>query len=208
AAIPKVTVQEATDSLQGILYKAIAYKNEEYNLLSSGRSWYGERVFGGETIILNFEEKAANNLPIYYQGKFMAQSLEPSIFEISLNQSQIETTTLPSITNSTYGLKGQETQTAGFVDLPLENEKIQLKIHYKTSDSNGTGYLDYFMIAYPFTSNQLSSGIYYNFNNQPFDLQLSDGQNAWDISDFHNVKDITSSVPIPYDAQKIAVFKE
>lgn len=208
AAIPKVTVDGTTDSLQGILYKAIAYKNEEYNLLSSGRSWYGERVFSGETIILNFEEKAKNNLPIYYQGKLMAQSLEASTFKISLNQSQIQTTTLPSITNSTYGLKGQETQTAGFADLPLDNEQIQLKIHYKTSDSNGMGYLNHFMLGYPFPTNQLSSGIYYNFTNQSFDLQLSEGQNAWDVSDFHNVKDITSSVPIRYNSQKIAVFRE
>src|SRR5690606_24348978 len=67
--IPSIDLPDALDERSGLLYQAITYKNERYNLLSSGRNWYGERVFDNETITLNFTEKASPGLALYFQGK-------------------------------------------------------------------------------------------------------------------------------------------
>src|SRR5690606_17760551 len=126
----------------------------------------------------------------------MSQSLTSSTMELSLNQKLVESLNLPSITNSTYGIKGHIAEMRGIVDNPSVNGEIQVKIQFKTSDKNGTGYLDYFILGFPFSSLNPTEGIYYNFNNTPFALEARPSHMIWDISEFFGVKDITSSVSI------------
>lgn len=206
SSIPQISNPIASDSTHGILYQAKTYKKEEYNLLSSGRNWYGERVFNGETIILNFPEIAIPGLPLYYHGKFMSQSLTESNFRITINHFLDETASLPSISSSRYAIKGREGSIAGFTEESLANTKIQVKFHFQTSDRNGSGYLDYFMLGLPFYSTHLPSGIFYNFANKPSVLKPTGPQFVWDVSNFFGVQDISSAGAILSDAQRIAVF--
>lgn len=205
AAIPSLN-PHASDSPAGVLYQIKSYKKEEFNLLSSGRNWYGNRVSDGETISINFEGKTSQDLPFYYHGKLMAQSLTESNFRLSMNQDMIKTITLPPITSSTYGLKGHEAHITGYNKGILENNESQIDIQFQTADRNGTGYLDYFMIGIPSLSSALPSGIFYNLAEKAFNLKTSNGQYIWDITDFFEVKDITAIEPTTSNAQKIAVF--
>jgi len=205
--IPEITKPLSEDGTESLIYKVTHYKNSKYNLLSSGRDWYGERVFDGETVILNYDEKVPLNLPVYFQGKVMAQSLTASAMELSFNQKLVDTFNLPSITNSTYGIKGQTAEIGGFLENPSENGSIQVQFHYKSADRNGTGYLDYFLLGFPFSSSEIGAGIYYNFNVKPLKLKTQPAHVAWDISSFFEVKDISSVESIQSNARKIAIFQ-
>src|SRR5690606_34010965 len=112
--------------------------------------------------------------------------------ELSFNHQLVETFNLPSITNTRYGIKGQTKEIAGFVENPSKIREMQIQFHYKSSDKNGTGYLDYFLLGFPFSSLEIGAGIYYNLNVEPFNLKMQPSHIAWDISSFFEVKDISS----------------
>src|SRR5690606_4499864 len=203
--IPSVIPSPAEGTAENVLYRPVIYKNEEHNLLSSGRDWYGERVFGGESIILNYEEMLSQELPIFYQGGVMAQSLSSSTFDFSINQTPVTTFSIPSIPNSTYGIKGRTQEASGRISLP-EGSQPQVKLHFQTADRNGTGYLDYFMLGFPASSTDLPTGVFYNFDQSPFGLKPHPNQRIWDVSDFFNVRELAFSTTTEANINKIAVF--
>ncbi len=203
--IPTLTLPTSTEVAEGVLYRPVIYKNPEYNILSSGRDWYGERVFNGESIILNYEETVSQELPIYYQGRVMAQSLGASTFDFSLNQTQIATFSIPSIPNSTYGIKGRTQEKSGKIASGTRG-RPQIKLHFQSGNRNGTGYLDYFMLGFPSLSTELSTGVFYNFDQLPFGLVPHPDHRIWDVSDFRNITDWSLSGPTVSTADKIAVF--
>jgi hypothetical protein len=197
---------EPSGSSAGVLYQLETYKEDEYNLLSSGRNWYGNRVFDGEKISIDFEGGISQDLPFYYHVKLMAQSLMESNFTLSINQEMVENIQIPSIANSTYGVKGYESHLAGHINGPIGNAGSIVDLQFHTADRNGTGYLDYFIFGNPFLSSALPPGVFYNLSGKAFTLRTSDLQYVWDISDFFDVKDITSNKASTTKAQKIAVF--
>src|SRR5690606_683132 len=206
STIPQLDLPIVPPATQGVLYRAQSYKNELYNLLSSGRNWYGERVFDNESITLNFSEKASSGLPLFYQGKFMAQSFSESKFSIRINQILDENFSIPPVTNSRYAIKGREILQTGFTKPALEEEEVQVRFQFQTPDRNGTGYLDYLIIGFPFYADNLPLGVFYNFSADSYQLKPSNLQRVWDVSNFHDVKEITSTESIRSNAQKIAVF--
>src|SRR5690606_1678953 len=157
-SIPSISLPAAGETLEAVLYRPVIYKNPEYNILSSGRDWYGERVFNGESIILNYEENAILGLPLYYQGRVMAQSLAASTFDFSLNQTDVATFAIPSIPNSTYGIKGKTEEKFGKI-APGRDGRPQVKLHFQTDNRNGVGYLDYFMLGFPYLATELPVGV-------------------------------------------------
>lgn len=206
-AIPTLELPIVTDTIHTWLYQAKIYKKEEYNILSSGRNWYGERVFDGETIILNYPEYQTKHLPFYFQGKFMAQSLVDSHIQVNINDLMDTTTSLPPVSNFRYGIKGTEAFLEGFSKPSTTKESIQVKIHYQSSDRNGAAYLDYFLLGIPFAADALPSGIYYNFAHKASVIKGMASQVIWDISDFFSVKEISNRESFLSESQKIAVFK-
>jgi len=203
--VPSLTLPAAGETPEAILYRSVIYKNPEYNILSSGREWYGERVFDGESIILNYEENATSGLPVYYQAKVMAQSLAASTFDFSLNQTEVATFAIPSIPNSTYGIKGRTEEKSGKI-VPGKDGRPQVKLHFQTDNRNGVGYLDYFMLGFPFESTNLPVGIFYNFDQLPFGLSPHPHHKRWDVSNFEEVTELDFSEPVVSSADKIAVF--
>lgn len=205
--IPLVDSPEAPEGLPGLLYQVIAYKNEKYNLLASGRNWYGERVFDSESITLNFDANTSPGLPLYFQGKFMAQSRSQSNFGVRINQLLDQNVTVENIPDGRYALKGKENSLAGFTEAPAKAEKIQVRLQFTTADGNGAGYLDYFVLGIPHPTHQPSTGIYYNLQRQPFVLMPSGQQEVWDVSTFHAITSISPASTIVSQANKIAVFR-
>ena len=203
--VPSLPLSASESTKEGILYHPIIYKNPEYNLLSSGRDWYGERVFAGESIILNFQENLRQELPIYYQGRVMAQSLSTSTFDFSVNQTTGMTFSIPSIPNSTYGIKGRTQEASGKISLAAGSQP-QVKLYFQTTDRNGTGYLDYFMLGFPASSMELPAGVFYNFDQNPYSLKPHPSHRVWDVSDFFKVEELTFSETAQVNVNKIAVF--
>ena len=200
------TEREAVDTPTEILYKLFTHATEEYNLLSSGRRWYGKRFFGGESLTLNFEEDIRDDLPFYFKGKFLAQSLAESQATVSVYQNLVQSINIPPISANTYAVKGIEGQVEGYADPPT-NEKLQINLHYHSSDRNGLGYLEYFIVGFPFPTVSLPNSTYYNLTDSTFKLSVSSNQMVWDISDFYEVKDISSPNPIFSNAKKTVVFE-
>lgn len=204
-SVSSLSLPAVEQAQEGILYRPVLYKNPEYNILSSGRDWYGERVFDGESIILNYEESTTPTLPIYYQGRMMAQSLGASTFTFTLHQTEVATFSIPSIPNSTYGTKGRTAEKVGkFV--PDSGGPPQVKLHFETANRNSTGYLDYFMLGYPAVSTELPVGVFYNFDRLPYGLQPHPDYRVWDVSNFENVTELTAPGPTLSTVDKLAVF--
>ena len=204
--VTKPTEQEAVDTPTEILYKLFSHATEEYNLLSSGRKWYGKRFFGGESLTLNFAENIRFGLPFYFKGKFLAQSLTESQATVSVYQNLVQSTIIPPISANTYSITGNEAQMEGYVD-PPDNDRLQINLHYHSSDRNGLGYLDYFIVGFPFPTTSLPNSTYYNLSDGAFKLTASSSQMVWDTSEFYEVKDISSPNPIFSDAEKIVLFE-
>jgi hypothetical protein len=205
-AIPSLPLSPNEVPYEATLYRPVIYKNPEYNLLSSGRDWYGERVFAGESIILNFKEKLSQDLPVYYQGRVMAQSLANSTFDLSINQTTGTAYSIASLPNSTYGVKGRIQEASGRISLRMGSQP-QVKLYFQTTDRNGTGYLDYFMLGFPASSTDLPTGIFYNFDQSPFSLESHPNRRIWDVSDFFNAKELRFSGAVGVNVNKIAVFE-
>lgn len=203
--IPTEAKPSSVEAAGGVLYHPVIYKNSEYNLLSSGRDWYGERVFAGESIILNYEEKLKQELPLYYQARMMAQSLAASTFDLSISQTPVATINIASIPNSTYGIKGRTQEAAGKLSL-APGTQPQVRLHFQTGDRNGMGFLDYIMLGYPTASTALSPGVFYNFDQISLSLKADPLQTIWNISDFFGVREYSFSGTAQIDAAKIAVF--
>jgi hypothetical protein len=187
-------------------YRLILHKKEETNLLSSGRSWYGNRMLDGQSTIIPFEGVGMENSPIFLKATFLSQSLTTSSFTVGLNGATWNTLELPPIPNTTYGIKGREGIVEGFLTSGGEGE-ISLRINFGTSDRNGMGYLKHLILGIPVELSHTQYGTFYCLKNDVVShLPQGNGEYIWDITDFFAPKPLSSGNKIPKGIRKISIF--
>ncbi|SEJ58572.1 Peptidase family C25 [Cyclobacterium xiamenense] len=207
---PKNRVQDAeetaatpTSSANGLLYRFQPFKEETYNLLTSGRSWYGLRTFanGGQTIAFPLPDVPPQGR-VSVHARMMAQSFEDSRFQFRLNGEPIGELPIPSVPNSRYAVKGREARFDAEATLPEDAEGISLQFTFTTSNPNGAGYLKHLLLGFPYAAATIGPGIYYRLSSAP--LQPINGNyQLWNVSDFHQIQ---SGQAAAIDARKLAVF--
>ncbi len=188
----------------GILADLQVLKWESANLLSSGRNWYSDPIFDGQTFSFSFPKPEGSENNLWLDFKLMGQSLNENIFTINANGQSLKTVTIPPITNSTYGIKGREELFfAEFAE--SSNAKINITLNYRTGDVNGVGYIDYAIMGADFSALNLQNGIYYNVNNSIADIQSSENQKIWKVTNPFQIRDLKGNHSLN-QGDKIVVF--
>ncbi len=179
-------------------YRVVSHEEDLYNILHSGRQWYGE------TFDLEATRSFTTNLQSLAPGSTvrvitatMSRSTAPSAFEIFLNDIKIGEQAFAGVPDGTYTRKGESRQdTFDIAADALGNQP--LTISYSFQKQSNIGYLDFFAI-------QARTALTYN--NEPLtfftgDLTAADsltfriencpdGLLLWEISDHNQVKNIS-----------------
>ena len=199
---------EVNSDTPSILYQMVSHKAEEDNLLSSGRDWFGYRTFNGGSHIIEIPHpvtKVEGRVLMWAQT--MAQSFAESTLTFATNNQVIGSSDISSIPNSRYAIKGRETNFEADFPTTEGNTLQEIVLTYSSTDANGAGYLKNILLAYPFSSSQLTAGIYYNLDLSPYQIEtgLSD---IWDVGNFYEVKELNNYEPLAGTVKKIAVFDQ
>lgn len=207
---PENRVQDVSESTpirppdaDALLYRFQTFREETYNLLTSGRSWYGLRTFanGGQTIAFPLPDARPQGM-VSVHASMMAQSFEDSRFRFRVNGAPIGELTIPSVPNGRYAVKGREARFDAEARISEDADGLSLQFTYTSSSPNGAGYLKYLLLGFPYTAATIGPGIYYRLTPEPLPAITNDYQ-LWDVSDFHRVR---SGQAAAIDAEKLAVF--
>ncbi len=83
------------------------YETEKYNILKSGRHWFGEQFDASKEATIRFDISGViENSEIRLISHVMAQSVEASSFQVSFNNNPVLTQPIAPIPNTRYGIKG------------------------------------------------------------------------------------------------------
>lgn len=185
----------------GRIYQAITQKWEQTNILNSGRNWYSSAIFSGGN--LQFPVPIPGNAlnPVNLTLKLMAQSLSQATFSINANGQMISQVNVAAVPNTTYGIKGrEEIFTASF----STHSNLNLNVQFQSTDINATGYLDYSILTVPYLADDLSSGIYFQLEEENIDVFSTNGI-IWNVSDPYNITEIQGIASMA-SGEKIVVF--
>ena len=130
------------------------YETEKYNILKSGRDWFGEQFSESVDITVRFDIAGiVDNSTIKMVSAVMAQAYEAtSSFKIYFNNSPVAEQILDPVSNTQYALKGSElTDTlllnSNTVSAPGRTSQ-DIKYQYvKASSGTSIGYLNHFLIS-------------------------------------------------------------
>jgi hypothetical protein len=172
---------------------------DEYNLVNTGRVWYGE-VFDVKTSYdynLTFPDLDATS-PGYFKAYVAAKSSIMSYFKFYINNSQILTGSINSIPSSSTTFARNYVGDVSFIP---PGPQIDVKISYQKTTSNSMGWLNYFELNVvrflKFSGGQLSfrnpasAGMgnitEFTLSNANADVQL------WNVTDAQNVMKVTAA---------------
>lgn len=125
------------------------YETEKYNILKSGRHWFGEQFDAGKEATIRFDiSGVVENSEIRLISHVMAQSIEASSFQVSFNNNPVLTQPITPIPNTRYGVKGIiktdtitfNSNAVGAPGRPNQDVKYQFT---KGSVGLSVGYLDF-----------------------------------------------------------------
>lgn len=193
------------------------YETEKYNLLKSGRQWFGEQFDAITEATIRFDIAGiADNSDIKFISQVMAQSITNTTFQVSVNNTPVLTQPVNAVPNTTYSIKGRIKSdtiifTAASVNAPVRQFQ-DIKYQFtKGSPGISVGYLDYFLFSFKrklalygdqtqFRSAEstLNSTSSFEISSVPAGVQV------WDISDPDEVKNqafITTASKISFSTE-------
>jgi len=130
------------------------YETEKYNLLKSGRHWFGEQFDVTTEATVRFDiQGIVDESEIKLVSHVMAQSITNSSFQVSVNNTPVLTQPILAIPNTTYGIKGRiKADTITFLSNTVGAPAKQFQdIKYQfTKGGSGLsiGYLDFFLLSF------------------------------------------------------------
>ena len=125
------------------------YESDKYNMLHSGRQWFGEQFDQGLSLSITFDLPGIlANSDIKLTSHVMAQSTAPCSFKLSINNQAIKDQAIPAWANTQYSAKGVER-----IDTLVVNEqtvgastRAAQQFQYQFTKGNSglsIGYLDF-----------------------------------------------------------------
>ncbi|HNR74018.1 MAG TPA: type IX secretion system sortase PorU [Cyclobacteriaceae bacterium] len=172
------------------------YETEKYNLLKSGRQWFGEQFDASTTATIRFEvSDILENTQVKLVSHVMAQSITPSSFTVAYNNNTVLTQALEAIPNTRYGVKGivkADTVVLNSTAIGASTSLNQDVRYQFTKGSPGlsVGYLDFLLLTFSRKLAMRSSQIIfrsaesveapsaaYEISNATADMQI------WDVTD-------------------------
>ncbi len=177
------------------------YETEKYNLLKSGRHWFGEQFDAITDATIRFDLPGiANNSDIKFVSHVMAQSITNTSFQVSINNTPVLTQPIDAIPNSSYGIKGRiKADTVIFsatsIGAPTQqNQDIKYQFT-KGGPGISVGYLDFLLLSFKRKlalygeQTMFRSAESILNNTSSFEISsASTGLQVWDISNPDDVK--------------------
>jgi hypothetical protein len=129
------------------------YETDRYNILKSGRRWFGEQFDANTEATIRFDITGVlENSSITLISHVMAQSITASSFQVSMNNSPVLTQPIAPIPNTSYGIKGVikadtirlNSNSVGAVGRNNQEVKFQFT---KGTSGLSVGYLDFFLLS-------------------------------------------------------------
>jgi hypothetical protein len=176
------------------------YENDKYNILSSGREWFGEQFDSSPEIKIRFDiNDIVDGSTIKVVSHVMSQSNEATSFKLSFNGVEIREQNISPIPNTQYGIKGRKGMDtisfiANAVNATTQNSHEITYQYIKAPTARSIGYLDFISI---YTKRKL------NWTGRPFTFISSQSTqnsistfeisstnanaNVWDITDPFNI---------------------
>lgn len=130
------------------------YETDRYNILKSGRRWFGEQFDANTEATIRFDISGVmENSSLTLVSHVMAQSITASSFQVSINNSPVLTQPIAPIPNTSYGIKGVikadtitlNSNSVGAVG--RNNQEVKFKFT-KGSSGLSVGYLDFFLLSF------------------------------------------------------------
>jgi hypothetical protein len=130
------------------------YETEKYNLLKSGRQWFGEQFDSNQEATIRFTIPGiVENSEMRFISHVMAQSISNSSFQVSINNTPVLTQPIGAIPNTSYGMKGRiradtvilNSNSVGAPGRTNQDFKYQFT---KGGSGLSVGYLDFFIVSF------------------------------------------------------------
>ncbi|MEM6829988.1 MAG: type IX secretion system sortase PorU, partial [Bacteroidota bacterium] len=169
----------------------IITEDDQTNLLSSGRGWYGEVFSIGETQSFDFDlNNIASNIQFVINA--IGQSETPSSFQIRANGNEsasLPISSIPSGPGTLYSIKASQTVDTFLIE---QTNQLNIQLTYDAEGATGIGFLDYGVLLF---ERQLTfSGTPVGFRTlsntgSVLSYQLSNGAGTtiWNVTDPANV---------------------
>lgn len=182
----RIKAESASESASEptILYQWTWIKENEINLINSGRNWYSRPLGSGVTRGYAIPLATQSAAPWRMIASVMAQSKSSSIITLAVDDLEISNTNLDAIPSTTYGIKGKDV----LVDESFspKNQAIErFRISYTSANPSATGYLEFVGIGVPYSGNDLKEGVYQSLNSRNAILPKT-GVSVWNLDDFFN----------------------
>ena len=190
-----------------ILYSWNWLKENENNILNSGRSWYSRAVASGVTRGYAFPLSSNYLAKWKVAAKVMGRSTSNAEITLAVDELSISKSPIPAIPNNTYGIKGQEAIISAEFS-PVGNKVERLRISFQSADPNASGYFEYIGLGVPYSSDALGEGVYDLNQSSTFKMATLAGLSAWEISDFYNPQALVLGSESLVTGKKFVVFDE
>ncbi|MBX2897566.1 MAG: type IX secretion system sortase PorU [Cyclobacteriaceae bacterium] len=152
----RITTRESITGTHPVIstYQDIAfYETEKYNLLKSGRQWFGEQFDASTSATIRFEiSDIVENSQIKLVSHVMAQSISPSSFTVTYNNNTVLTQAIDAVPNTRYGVKGKIKADTIILNSTTVGASTNLNQDFRYQFTKGAsglsvGYLDFFLLT-------------------------------------------------------------
>ncbi|HET6540022.1 MAG TPA: type IX secretion system sortase PorU, partial [Chryseolinea sp.] len=143
----------------------VYHEVDEYNVLSSGREWFGERFDISFERTFNIDLSGVlENSPIKVVSDVMGQSYGTSSFNLFWNNTLVKNQVIPIIPNTQYGIKGAHKRDTVSINSSMVSASgttsQQIKYQFNKAPSGASvGNLDFFLLnvkrALEFSAHQI-----------------------------------------------------
>ncbi len=125
------------------------YETEKYNILKSGRQWFGEQFDAALEATIRFDIPGiVENAPVRFASHVMGQTFTDASFDVFWNGISILTQPISPVPNSTYAIKGRMKIDSTSVNSNVVNasSRVTQEVKYRFQKGTGfsVGYLDFF----------------------------------------------------------------
>lgn len=130
------------------------YENEKFNLLKSGREWFGEQFDNTLEATVQFNISGIlPNSPIRFASHVMAQSITDCSFKVFFNNNELMTQPVAAVPNSNYAIKGRkvgDTLLLNSTNVQAASRSTQdIKYQFvKGGTGLSVGYLNFFLFSF------------------------------------------------------------
>jgi hypothetical protein len=202
-----INLEESTtnfeDEINNVFFN-YRYENDLYNIIQSGRYWYGEIFSPGNSLSIPLNEFFVENSNVSLELGLVSRSTVPSSFTVSIDNSELSTFEMNTIKEGIYGNKILSQVEMMDFNYPPNGGYINLKY---SGTNSAISYLDYVDVTGIIELNSYSSSnllFYslaenkrlfrkYNISSNKYHGIDENGKNNlkfWNISDSYNIYEL------------------